>query len=103
MPKVVRRLPSAVFGPNVVAHLLDLAGDGLPLLRRRTDQALELGAFLAQRLVLGADFHFLELAQIAQPHVEDGVGLHLGELERLHQHGLGFVLAPDDLDDLVEV
>ena len=34
-------------------------------------------------LVLLADLDLLEPAQIAQPHVEDGVGLHVGELERL--------------------
>ena len=43
------------------------------------------------------------LAQIAQPHVEDGVGLDVGELEGLHQHRLRLVLVADDLDDLVEV
>ena len=69
----------------------------------RTDQRLDRFQLLAQRLVLGADFHLLELAQIAQAHVEDGVGLHVGELEGLHQDGLGLVLAADDLDDLVEV
>ena len=46
-------------------------------------------------LVLGADFHFLELAQIAQPHVEDGFGLDIGELEGFHQDGLRLVLVAD--------
>ena len=64
---------------------------------------LELLALSPQRLVLLPDLHFLELAQIAQPHIEDGVGLHIRELEGLHQHGLGLVLVADDLDDLVEV
>ena len=50
-----------------------------------------------------ADLHLLELAQVAQPHVEDGVGLHVGELEGLHQDGLRLVLLADDLDHLVEV
>ena len=66
-------------------------------------QRFDLLKFLAQRLVLAADFHLLQLAQIAQPHVENGVGLHVGELELLHQDGLRLVLAPDDLDHLVEV
>ena len=43
------------------------------------------------------------LRKDAQPHVEDGFGLVLGEAERLHQLGLGLVLGADDLDDLVEV
>ena len=50
-----------------------------------------------------ADFHLFQPAQIAQPHVEDGLGLDVGELERLHQHRLRLILGADDLDDLVEV
>ena len=101
--KAVRRLPSGVLGPNFARTSLTSSGDPFPLLRLGTDEILELLALGAQRLVLLPDLHFLELAQIAQPHVEDGVGLHVGELERLHQHGLGLVLAADDLDHLVEV
>ena len=88
---------------ELLAHLLDLAGDRLPLLLLGAEQRLELLALVAQLLVLLADLHLLELAQIAQPHVEDGVGLHVGELEGLHQDGLRLVLVADDLDDLVEV
>jgi hypothetical protein len=77
--------------------------DGLPLLVGRAEQPLNCLKLLAQRLVLAADFHLLQLAQIAQAHVEDGVGLHVRELELLHQDRLGLVLAPDDLDHLVEV
>jgi hypothetical protein len=84
-------------------QFLDLAGNGLPLLVGRPDQRLDLGPLFLERLFLGADFHLFQLAQIAQAHVEDGVGLNFGELERLHQDGLGLVLAADDLDDLVEV
>ena len=76
---------------------------GLPLLLLGAQQLLDRLLLGAQRLVLLADLHFLEPAQIAQPHVEDGVGLHVGELERLHQHRLRLVLVADDLDDLVEV
>ena len=54
-------------------------------------------------LVLLADLHLFEPAQIAQPHIEDGVGLDVGQLEGLHQHGLRLVLLADDLDDLVEI
>ena len=38
-----------------------------------------------------------------QPHVEDRLGLHVGELERLHQLRLRLVLLADDADDLVDV
>src|SRR5262249_16250483 len=91
------------FWPELFFQLLDLAADRLPLLGRRADQRLEFGALLTQRLVLGADLHFLELAQIAQTHVENGVSLHFTELERLHQDGLRLVFSAYDLDDLVQV
>ena len=85
------------------ADLLDLIGDRLPLLLLGADQLLDRGLLLAQRLVLGLDLHLFELAQVAQAHVEDGVGLHVGQLEGLDQDGLRFVLVADDLDDLIEV
>ena len=53
--------------------------------------------------MLAPDLDFLELAQRPQAHVEDRLGLHVGELERLHQHRLGLVLGADDADHLVEV
>ncbi len=45
----------------------------------------------------------LELAQIAQAHVEDGFGLAVVELEGRHQLGLGLVLLADDADHLIEI
>ena len=89
--------------PECVAHLADLVGDGLPLLLFRAQQLLDRFLLRAQLFVLLADFHLFQPAQVAQPHVEDGVGLHIGKLEGLHQHRLRLVLAADDLDDLVEV
>jgi len=86
-----------------VAHFLDLFADLLPLLLLGANQLLQIGLFLPQRLVLALDLDLLEPAQIAQAHVEDGVGLELGELERLDQDGLRLVLAADDLDDPIEV
>ena len=53
--------------------------------------------------MLAADFDFLELAQSAQAHVEDGFGLRVGELEALHQDGLRLILPADDADDLIEI
>ncbi len=87
-------MPSAVLGPNFVRT--DLISSG-------ADELLERLALGAQLLVLPLDLDFFEFAQVAQPHVEDGVGLHVGELEGLHQDGLGLILVADDLDDLVEV
>ena len=65
--------------------------------------ALDALQLVAEVLVLGADLHLLELAQIAQAHVEDGVGLDLRELEGLHQDRLRLILGADDLDHLVDV
>ena len=58
---------------------------------------------LGQRGMFAADLHFLQLAQGAQPHVENGFGLVVVEAECLHQLGLGLILGADDLDHLVEV
>ena len=102
--KSVRRLPSARLRAERLAHLLDLAGDRLPLLLLGAEQLLRASLRSARSSLSSAlDLHLLELAQIAQPHVEDGVGLHVGELEGLDQDRLGLVLVADDLDDLVEV
>ena len=53
--------------------------------------------------MLAADFHFLQLAQGAQAHVEDRFGLVVGEPKRLHQLGFRLILGSDDFDHLVEV
>src|SRR2546430_12037017 len=46
---------------------------------------------------------FRSLRQRLQPQVQDGFGLHLGELEARDQLGLGIVLEADDADHLVEI
>ena len=81
----------------------DLAGDELLELRLRLENAFELFAFLGELLLLVADLHLFELGEVAQLGFEDRLGLDLGELEALHEHGLGLVLAPDDADHLVEI
>ncbi len=53
--------------------------------------------------MLGANLHFLKLAQGAQAHIEDRIGLHLGEVEGLHQLGLWLILKTDDADDFIEI
>jgi hypothetical protein len=46
-------------------------------------QRLQILLLLAESfLVLLADFHLLQPAQAAQPHVQDRLGLHVGQRER---------------------
>jgi hypothetical protein len=83
-------------GDQLVLHqLLQL---GLAVQRR--DDAVALGFELG---FLAADLHFLQARQLAQPGLQDVVGLVVAELEALHQHRLGFVLAADDADHLIQV
>ena len=91
------------FWAESLFQLFDLGCNCFPLLRGRPNQRLELGTLFTQCLVFRADFHFLKLAQIAQPHVEDGIGLNIAQLEGFHQDGLGLVLFANNLDYLVEV
>ena len=49
-------------------------------------------AFLGELVVLALDLELLELAEAAEAHVEDRLGLDVGELEPLHQHRLRLVL-----------
>ena len=53
--------------------------------------------------MFAAKLHFLQLAQAAQPHVEDRFGLAVGEAEFGHHHLLWLILRADDLDDAIEV
>ena len=60
--------------------------------------------FLGRKPVeLLADLEFLELAQGAQAHVEDGFGLIVGQRPAGHHDLLGLVLLADDADHLVDV
>src|SRR5262249_48778440 len=86
-----------------LAHLANLAGNRFPLRLFGAQQILERFLLRAEVFVLLSDFHLLELAQIAEPHVENGLGLNVRELEGLDQHRLGLILGADDLDDLVEI
>src|SRR3954452_17113355 len=71
-----------------IANLPNLLANFRPLFGFGAEQFLDALQFAAKILVLRADFHFLELAQRAQAHVEDGVGLDLRQLERLDQRRL---------------
>ena len=53
--------------------------------------------------MLLADLHLLKLAQAAQAHVQDRLGLHVGQGEPLDQARLGLFFLADDADNLVEV
>ena len=66
-------------------------------------QGAQVLQLLGQGLVLLADLHLLQLAQAAQAHVQDRLGLHVGQAEALDQARLGLLLLADDADHLVEV
>jgi hypothetical protein len=85
------------------ASAVDLGAHQLPQLGLAAEQLLELARSSRQRLLLLADLHLLELRQVAQLGLEDRLGLLIRQLEALDQHRLGFILAPDDADHLIEV
>ncbi len=95
----VAQRPAAEFFPR----LLELTGDSFPPQLRVFQQGEQVLAFPRKALVLLADLHFLQLTQRTQPHVEDRLGLHVGERKPRHQPRLRLVLLADDADDLVEV
>ena len=84
-------------------ELVELAADGLPLRPAVVEQVFDLRAFFEQRLTLFAQLHLLELAQRAQPGVEDVFALRLGEVKGADQLGARIVLLADDADHFVEV
>ena len=96
-------MPSGDLRSEGGAHLANFFGYLLPLRLFRAQQLFDCFLLRAQVFVFLADLHLLKPAQIAQPHIEDGVGLDVGELERLHQDRLRLILAADDFDDLVEI
>ena len=60
-------------------------------------------ALLVEFVLFATDLHLFQPRELAQARVEDVVGLVVAQLEARHQHGLGFVLAADEADDLIEV
>ena len=60
-------------------------------------------ALFPQRALLATNLHLLEPGEMAQPQLENVLGLHVAEAEARHQDRLRVVLSPDDGDDLVDV
>ena len=67
------------------------------------EQRLHFLALLRKRFVFAADLDLFQPAQRTKPHIEDRIGLHIGQREALHQARLRFVFLADDPDHLVEV
>src|SRR3546814_1052323 len=80
------------FRAVAVANLREIALQARALAGLAAEQLLQVAALLLQRVLLAAQLHFLELAQTAQPHVEDRLGLAVGEVELGDHHRLGLVL-----------
>ena len=84
-------------GDELVAqHALDLFGVG--------EQLAEVGDALLELVIFVLQLLALETLQGLEAHIEDGLRLHLGETEALHEVFLGVIIAlADDADDLVDV
>ena len=89
-----------------LGDLGELVGDeGLDAVPAR-EQELELLDLGAQLVALGFELDAGELRESPQPQLEDVLGLHLAEVEDLHEAGArrsAVVARADDLDDLVDV
>ena len=88
------------------ADLEQLGADQLVDLALVAEDAAQTGDLRDQLGVLGADLALAHAREALQAQVEDGLGLDLGEVERLHQPGAGGVRVgarADELDDRVEV
>ena len=97
----VRRSPAYFLFSSVELVLDDLEHPG-----RIGEDVLELGDELDDREVLVLDLLALEGGQAGEPHVEDGLGLELGEVEPLHEvvaRVLDLARFADRLDHRVEV
>ncbi len=86
-----------------LAQLGDLAADRFPLQLLVGDEGLLVLFLDGQGGELFLDLDLFEAAQGAQPHVEDRLGLNVGQLPLLDHPLLGVVVFADDADDLVDV
>ena len=91
---------------ELLLHRQELVLDHPPEPALVLEDGLEVGDLLLQLPVLGLEAFALEPHQALQAHVEDGLGLDLGQGKAGHQPpaGLGSVLGgADQGDDLVDV
>ncbi len=89
-----------------LGHVGQLVGDDLPAQLLVVEDRVELLDLAAQRLLLLLELDPAEPGEPAQRHLEDVVGLGLGEVEDRDQPfagGAGVVAGADHLDDLVDV
>src|SRR6266850_2456630 len=109
LDRQLRRLGEDLGAPRVAVLLFDLEQllpDDAHQLGVRGEDALELLDQREHLLVLLDDLVPLQLGQALQPHVQDGLGLDLGELEPHHQRvlgGVGTVGAADDANHQIEL
>ena len=97
-PRAQRRIRAVA-----IADLLQVALHPPLLLGGIGEQPFQLGPLLVELVALAADFELLQPPQTAQPHVEDRLGLPVGQAEFRDHHLLGLVLGADDLDHPIEV
>src|SRR5262249_26588620 len=101
--KLVRRLPSGVFGPNFAR--ISLISPATFFHCSLSEPMRCLSVVRSARRSLSSFLISISssLRRLRSRMLRNGVGLHVGELEGLHQDGLRLVPATDDLDHLVEV
>src|SRR3970040_1889897 len=90
----------------VAVHLgerRELALDELLEACFRSQRGLQIRFLAGELRLLAFDLHLLELGEMTELDLENRLGLDIGELEALHEDGLGLVLLADDLDDDIDI
>ena len=96
-----KRRPSIVsVGLN---HRFQLALDQCLEPRVTAQGLLQPVALFGKLILLAADFHLFEPGEVTQFQIEDGLCLHIGNLEGFHEHGFRLVLLADDANDLIDI
>ena len=110
---------------KLLANGFEFGADLFPLAFVAVEKVGQIGAFLHQRVTLGDQLHLFQAAQGPQAHVENGLGLHFGQLALTrfgrdvilfrrgphmglapvfsHQRALGVGVIADDVDDAIQV
>ena len=97
-PASERRLFAELF-----FHLVDFLGQPCKTQFLAAQQLFQPVLFFRQFVKFAADFLFLQLAQIAQFHIEDGLRLIVRQTELRHQCCLGVFFFADNADNLVQI